>query len=1210
MKAPHHLLSTFIVLALSFTYAKAISPDWRMELNYGADITSNNVGGSNSCDTTVYVDMDLCAGSPLTINNQTVYSSGLYTDSLVSAGGCDSIVVYNVLFKPHYFYYTQDSICNGDSMLLGHEWRKSPGLYFDTLTSTFGCDSVMGVYLSYKDSTQVHQTIYKCVDDSVLVRGEWFSNPGLYYDTVYSTTVCDSFFVTKIINYPTPSVQAVASHSMICAGDSVTLQAIGNGTMIWNTGDTGTFTLAPQASMDYFVTIEDASGCVNYDSTSVFVIPLPQLSVSAPISLCVGDTVSLSAIGTGTISWSSGHSSPMQVSPQQDTFYVAQAINGFGCEVKDSVEVTVFANPTLSFSIPDSICAGDSILLSGISNASVNWNVGPGNNFYTKPQTSQTFVVTAQSVQGCVTKDSAEVSVLALPSLVINPVPPICEGDAAILYANTNGQLNWNVGVGNNIQLYPQTTSEYFVTSTGTNGCQSKDSIEVIVHSNPVIFTASTPTICDGDSVQLNAISNGVVNWNVGVGSSVMVSPATTTTYYATATNAFGCITEDSSTVVVNPNPTLSIAGTAPICMGDSIDLIANSNANIQWNTGTGSVIRVSPQQNTMYYVTATDNSGCIRLDSVEVTVWNLPGLNIAPVNPICLGESATIQANSNESLVWNTGATNSSIAVSPSVNTTYSVIATDANGCVNSDSIHLTVWPKPTLNVNASDTICEGDSVLLSATSNAASVWDVGGNPVYASPTSSTHYFVTATNNYGCTTMDSTLIVVHVKPQLSVNSVAPICVGQSVVLHANATSATSVSWNAGVGNTVVINPSNSGVYKATATSIHGCETSDSVWVTVHPLPTLNINNVTPVCYGQPVTLSAISNGNVTWNLGAGNPTQVTLGNSTYGTATATNVHGCSQTDSVYVQILPKPWLIVQPSQNEICIGDSVDISVFGNAPVIWNHGVTGNIVVTPQQTQTYKAIVQNNQGCSDSTEVTIKVHDIPTLNIGSDTTICEGAGVLLNGIGNGAITWNSGIPNGAIVKPQSSTTYTAKIVDVNGCENTKDRFVKVNPLPLVQMDAFSVAQVCLDQTSGIELPNAIPLGGIYSGNGLQNGKFYPQLAGTGEHTISYKIEDGNGCKNETSSVIEVMVCTGVNEITTDFIKIYPNPVNNVLHIDLNTDRDVAYEILDLSGKSIQSGVWEGYVSQNISVSEFSAGVYLLKTNVENHIKFIKFIKY
>ena len=67
-----------------------------------------------------------------------------------------------------------------------------------------------------------------------------------------------------------------------------------------------------------------------------------------------------------------------------------------------------------------------------------------------------------------------------------------------ILYANTNGQLNWNVGVGNNIQLYPQVTSEYFVTATGVNGCQRRDSIEVMVHSNPVLGIANTPAICEG----------------------------------------------------------------------------------------------------------------------------------------------------------------------------------------------------------------------------------------------------------------------------------------------------------------------------------------------------------------------------------------------------------------------------------------------------------------------------------------------------------------------------------------------------------------------------------------------------------------------------------------------------------------------------------------------------------------------------------------
>lgn len=1198
------------MLALSFTYAKAISPDWCMDLNYRADIISNNLGGNNSCDTIVYIDLDLCAGSLVTINNQTVYSSGLYTDSLVTIAGCDSIVVYNVLFKPHYLYYAYDSICNGDSMLIGSEWRKSPGLYFDTLSSLLGCDSVMGVYLSYKDSTQIHKTIYKCIEDSVLIRGEWQSTPGLYYDTVYSTALCDSFFVTQVINYSKPNVQATASSVMTCEGDSVFLNAIGNGTLIWSTGDTGSFVSVPQVSTDYHVTITDSNGCTHSDSTSVFVLPLPQLSVQSTISLCEGDTANLNALGTGTITWDSTWSNPFQVSPVQDTFYTVRAVNNFGCEVKDSVWVNVFENPTLSILIPDSICAGDSVLLKGVSNANVFWNLGLANNAYVQPQTGTRFIATAQSVNGCETKDSIDVTVLSLPSLSINSIPPICEGDAAILYANTNGQLNWNVGIGNNILLYPQITSEYFVTSTGVNGCQKSDSIEVIVHSNPILAIANTPAICEGDSMVLNAVSNGNINWNVGTGNSVIVAPTASKVYHVTATNYYGCSIEDSAVLNVHPKPGLSIANTSPICYGDSINLIANSTANIQWDMGTGSSIRVSPIQNKKYYVTATDNLGCTNKDSVEVVVWSLPNLSIPPINPVCLGESAIIQANSNASVLWSTGAMNSTISVTPSVSTTYHVTATHVNGCSKTDSVELTVMPTPTLNINTSDTICEGDSILLNAFSSDPLVWNVGGSSTYVAPTTSTHYYVTATNSSGCTTTDSIQIIVNAKPQLSVNTVTPICMGQSVVLHANATSATNVSWNTGVGNTVVISPSNSGVYEATATNVFGCESSDSVWVTVYPLPTLNINSIAPVCYGDPVTLSAISNGNVNWNFGIGNPAQVTLGSSTYCTATATSLNGCVQTDSIHVQILPKPWLIVQPTLNEICLGDSVNISAYGNGNVVWRHGATGSVTVTPQQTETYKAIVQNNQGCSDSTEVTITVHDIPTLSIDSDTVICQGEDVILSGVGNGIITWNTGIPNGTIVKPNHSTTYTAKIVDVHSCENTQSKLVKVNPLPLVQMDPFSQSQICLNQTNGIGLPNAIPIGGTYSGGGIQNGKFYPQLVGTGTHTVTYKVKDGNGCENESSSNIQVSVCTGITEPENDFIKIYPNPVNNVLHIDLNLNQIVKYEVLDLSGKSIQSGVWSENGTQMISVAEFSAGLYLLKLDVDKSVKFIKFIKY
>src|SRR5690606_8317400 len=114
---------------------------------------------------------------------------------------------------------------------------------------------------------------------------------------------------------------------------------------------------------------------------------------------------------------------------------------------------------------------------------------------------------------------------------------------------------------------------------------------------------------------------------------------------------------------------------------------------------------------------TGTDANGCVNDTTVEVFVNPLPVISIAQNNPeVCITQSFLLVASGAPSLVWNTDASlntlnNDSVFASPSVNTTYTVVGTDANACVDSATVLLTVNPLPTIVVNPSaiDTICLG---------------------------------------------------------------------------------------------------------------------------------------------------------------------------------------------------------------------------------------------------------------------------------------------------------------------------------------------------------------------------------------------------------------------------------------------------------------------------------------------------------------------
>src|SRR5690606_5572041 len=127
----------------------------------------------------------------------------------------------------------------------------------------------------------------------------------------------------------------------------------------------------------------------------------------------------------------------------------------------------------------------------------------------------------------------------------------------------------------------------------------------------------------------------------------------------------------------------------------------------------------------------------------------------------LCPGTGTTISASGGNNYTWQPGnLTGSSQFVSPSATTTYTVTATDINGCSATGSIMLAVQPQPNVNILASNTsVCPGSSTTLNANGGTAYTWQPGnltGSSVNITPGSTTLYMVTGTDVNGCTATDT----------------------------------------------------------------------------------------------------------------------------------------------------------------------------------------------------------------------------------------------------------------------------------------------------------------------------------------------------------------------------------------------------------------------------------------------------------------------
>ncbi|MFK2820989.1 sulfatase-like hydrolase/transferase [Flavobacteriaceae sp. LMIT009] len=932
--------------------------------------------------------------------------------------------------------------------------------------------------------------------------------------TVYSVTVTtngcsDNDDVTVTVN-PLPTADAGAD-ATICEGDSTTLSATGGDTYLWNTGaTTASINVSPSSTTVYTVTVT-TNGCSDNDSVTVNVNPLPTADAGADVTICDGDSTTLTASGGDTYLWSTGATTAsINVSPSSTTVY-SVTVTSNGCSDNDSVTVNVDPLPTADAGPDTTICEGDSTTLTASGGDTYLWSTGATTaSINVSPNSTTIYSVTVTS-NGCSDNDSVTVNVNPLPTADAGPDVGICSGDSTTLTASGGDTYLWSTGATTaSINVSPSSTTVYTVTVT-TNGCSSNDSVTVTV-GDPVIADAGPDVgICSGDSTTLTATGGDTYLWSTGATTaSINVSPSSTTVYSVTVTTN-GCSDNDSVIVNVNPTPTADAGADVSICEGDSTTLTASGGDTYLWSTGaTTASINVSPISTTVYSVTVTSN-GCSDNDDVTVTVNAVPVADAGADVTICDGDSTMLTASGGDTYLWSTGATTASINVSPSSTTVYSVTVT-SNGCSDNDSVTVNVDPTPTADAGADATICDGDSTTLTASGGDTYLWNTGATTasINVSPSSTTVYTVTVTSN-GCSDNDSVTVNVNPLPNADAGPDVAICEGDSTTLIANG--GDTYLWNTGATTASInVSPSSTTVYFVTVTT-NGCSSNDDVTVTVNTVPVADAGKDETICEGDNITLTASGGDTYLWSTGATTASiNVSPSSTTVYTVTATS-NGCSDNDSVTVNVNPTPTADAG-ADVAICDGDSTTLTASGGDSYLWSTGATtASINVSPSSTTVYSVNVTTN-GCSDNDSVTVTVNAVPVADAGSDVTICDGDLTTLTASGGDTYLWSTGATTSSISVSPSSTTVYSVTVTSNGCSDNDSVTVNINPTPTA--DAGPDVTI----TEGDSTTLTASGGGTYLWNtGATTASI--NVSPTSDTTYTVTVTS-NGCSNQDSVTVTV----------------------------------------------------------------------------------------
>lgn len=303
------------------------------------------------------------------------------------------------------------------------------------------------------------------------------------------------------------------------------------------------------------------------------------------------------------------------------------------------------------------------------------------------------------------------------------------------------------------------TSSNYVLSVSNACGTASA-AITATVNTAPVL-SVNSASVCSGSSATL--VASGANTYSYSSGNSV-VTPTATTNYTVIGTNTVtGCSATAITTITVISNPVI-IVNSGGVCTGESYTITPSGASTYTYSSG--SAIVTPTASTSTYTVTGTNSFGCVGSAVATVSVSSTLLFNVNS-GAICLGNSFTITPSGASTYTYSSG----SAVVTPTANTTYTVLATNSAGCSGYAISSVTVNALPTVSVNSA-AICIGATASLTASGASIYLWNTAQttSSISVTPTASVQYTVVGTNSNNCSNSAVATVTVNALPVVSLN--------------------------------------------------------------------------------------------------------------------------------------------------------------------------------------------------------------------------------------------------------------------------------------------------------------------------------------------------------------------------------------------------------------------------------------------------------
>ncbi len=928
----------------------------------------------------------------------------------------------------------------------------------------------------------------------------------------------------------------------------------------------------------FTVTITNNNGAVPCQSIqSVTVTPVDgvELIVSDDITTCEPDMVTLTATSSASdITWEDeagvvvGTGSDLVVDPMGANVYTAIAV-GELCEASSSVTVNGNAVDVTVDNALEELCLGESVDLALTNNdpsddLTATWSPAldiTGGASTINPTITPTeagvysYTVDVENALGCTLTETVELVVVDPNATLAFDDQKECDGLTVTFTNNSVGGATylWDFGNGetstddNPVYAY-DTPGTYMVTlSVNANVSCAPDPIqqEVIVEEATVSpgFDWAYEGDCTDTEITINFNNqttslDPVVEWNWDFGNG-LTSTDENPTIEATNGDIFdatlvvlteaGCTVTLSQNVNVTALTDININSPTIACQGEPITLNPGGNTDYtyDWSPAGGlSETNIAspvadPDDETTYTVVITNaDNTCTVTQEVTVTPTPVIDLNVTDDFVNCDIASSITASGTGLSYEWTDSNGNdlgdeATIEVDNMGTETYTVIATDENGCSESASTTV-VGLFITENIENEILACQGEPVELNpgGVDTYTYNWeptdglDFGTNGEHnpiAQPGVTTTYNVTITNVEGLSSCELTKEVTVVStPEIEMTATDDfVNCEESAILEVSSDSDLDYEWfangiSAGQGTSFVVNNLGSVTYTIIGTDEFGCTEEETITV-VGLYIDENIPEEITICDGQPTALNpgGLAGYDFEWSPVIGldlsdphNPLAFPTVTTTY-TAVITNALGsdvCEVTKEVTV--IPSEVIELTAPDDIVSCDLPIELSASTNLdPEVtyeWTNngdviGDAGTISISPNGLQTYTITATNAEGCTASEDVVVNANGID-FSTPNELTDCQSEGLNLNPGGNPDYTyqWSGGGLDSTepdpFVQPSDVTTYSVTITNTSAgesCETLAD--ITVTPTPPFEMNAPDDLVTCeivtvLEATSDTDL--------------------------------------------------------------------------------------------------------------------------------------------